>query len=196
MSKTIDYYDKYAQEFYDRTINADISRSYDAFLSHLPERSYIIDAGCGVGRDSKYFLSQGHQVAAFDASERMVAMASVETGIKAMRLTFQDMSFNEIFDGIWAQASLLHIPYRETRDVYQKMHRALKPGGLFYASYKYGNNYMKTQERDFWNMDEQSVRPYFNGIFDVVKIWKEKDMRSKVSPGQSGMWLNFIVRKT
>ncbi len=175
MNKTVVYYDSNAQAFYDRTINSDVSRSYDAFLSYLPERALILDAGCGVGRDAKYFLSQGYRVTAFDASEKMVEMASAETGTEVMHLAFQDMAFSEAFDGVWAQASLLHVPYHQTRDIYQKIHRALKPGGFFHASYKYGNGHMDTQERDFWNMDETNVRSYLEGVFDIVTIWKEKD---------------------
>ncbi|MCC8407156.1 MAG: class I SAM-dependent methyltransferase [Rickettsia endosymbiont of Ecitomorpha arachnoides] len=59
--KNIQYYDNNAQLFYDRTINADLSDNYKEFISYLPKQAHILDAGCGVGRDSKYFLSQGYQ---------------------------------------------------------------------------------------------------------------------------------------
>ncbi len=196
MTKSVQYYNNNAQAFYDRTINADISNSYEAFLKRLPINAHILDAGCGVGRDSKYFLSKGYSVTAFDASEEMTSIASKETGLNVQKLMFQDMNFDEIFDGVWAQASLLHIPYQETRKVYEGIYRSLKPGGIFYASYKYGLDHMPTLERDFWNMNEENVKPYFEDIFDIVEIWTEPDTRSKVSPSQEGMWLNFIVKKT
>lgn len=196
MTKSIEYYNNNTQAFYDRTINADISNSYEAFLKKLPNNSHILDAGCGVGRDSKYFLNHGHKVTAFDASEKMVTLASKETGLTVKKLTFQDMNFDEIFDGVWAQASLLHVPYQETSKVYESIYRALKPCGIFYASYKYGQDHMPTLERDFWNMNEENVKPYLEGIFDIVEIWKEKDIRSKVSPSKDSMWLNFIVKKS
>lgn len=196
MNKTICYYNNNAQAFYDRTINADISNSYEAFLKKLPSHAHILDAGCGVGRDSKYFLNRGYRVTAFDASEEMISIASKETGLNVKKLMFQDMNFDEIFDGVWAQASLLHMSYQETREVYEGIYRALNPGGIFYASYKYGLDHMPTLERDFWNMNEENVKPYFEGIFDIVEIWTELDTRSKASPSQEGMWLNFIVKKT
>ncbi len=58
--------------------------------------------------------------------------------------TFEEINFQETFDGVWAQSSLLHIPYHNTRNVYKKIYQALKPNGVFYASYKYGQDYMPT----------------------------------------------------
>ena len=194
--KTIDYYNHHSQSFYDRTINADITDSCEKFLQYLPEKVTILDAGCGVGRDTKYFLSKGHSVSAFDASEKMVQLACRETGANVTHLTFQELNFETIFDGIWAQASLLHIPYDMTQDIYGKIHRSLKKDGIFYASYKYGDRHMETPERDFYNMNENSVMPYFRGLFNVMEIWQKKDNKSTIAPGPEGMWLNFIVRKT
>lgn len=193
--KTIDYYNNNSQAFYDRTINADITDSYEKFLKYLPEKAKILDAGCGVGRDIKYFLSKGHSVSAFDASEKMVELASQETGVRVMHSTFQELNFENMFNGVWAQASLLHIPYDMTREIYEKIHRSLKPNGIFYASYKYGDSYMKTPERDFYNMNENKVLHYFAGLFNVVELWQQKDNRRQAAPSPEGMWLNFIVRK-
>jgi 2-polyprenyl-3-methyl-5-hydroxy-6-metoxy-1,4-benzoquinol methylase len=193
--KTIDYYNNNSQAFYDRTINSDITESYEKFLKYLPEKATILDAGCGVGRDIKYFLSKGHSVSAFDASEKMVELAYRETGVNVTQSTFQELNFENMFDGIWAQASLLHVPYDVTQDVYKKIHHSLKPNGIFYASYKYGDSYMETPERDFYNMNENKVMPYLMGLFNVIELWQEKDNRSKLAPSPDGMWLNFIARK-
>ncbi|HJD60063.1 MAG TPA: class I SAM-dependent methyltransferase [Rickettsia endosymbiont of Omalisus fontisbellaquei] len=194
--KNIQYYNNNAQEFYNRTINADLSNSYKAFTSYLPNKAHILDAGCGVGRDTKYFLSQGYQVTAFDASAEMVKLATKETGINVLHSTFQDIDFKESFDGVWAQATLLHVPYNETTNVYKKIHAALKLEGIFYASYKHGSDQMSANERDFYNMNEDTIKPYFDGLFDIVRIWTEEDTRSKVSPSKDGLWLNFIVKKS
>jgi SAM-dependent methyltransferase len=193
--KTIDYYNNNSKASYDRTINADITDSYEKFLKYLPEKAKILDAGCGVGRDTKYFLSKGHAVNAFDASEKMVELAFKETGVRIMHSTFLALNFENMFDGVWAQASLLHIPYDMTQGIYQKIHESLKLNGIFYASYKYGDSYMETPERDFYNMNENKVMQYFEGLFNVIELWQKKDIRSKVAPSPEGMWLNFIVRK-
>lgn len=195
MSKTIDYYNNNAQAFYDRTISVDITDNYKRFLKYLEEKSKILDAGCGVGRDTAYFLSKGHAVTAFDASEEMVKFSSKETGVKVMHSTFQELNFENLFDGVWAQASLLHIPYNMTREIYGKIHRSLKSNGIFYASYKYGDNHMESSGRDFYNMNESKVMQYFDGLFNVIELWQEQDNRSKVVPSPNAMWLNFILRK-
>lgn len=95
-----------------------------------------------VGRDTKYFLSKGYSVKAFDASEKMAEIASKETGLEIMNLTFQELNFKNTFDAVWAQASLLHISYHMTREVYQKIHSSLKENGIFYTSYKYGDSHI------------------------------------------------------
>ncbi|BBJ31097.1 SAM-dependent methyltransferase [Rickettsia asiatica] len=192
--KNIQYYNNNAQEFYNRIINADLSDNYKAFTSYLPEKAHILDAGCGVGRDTKYFLSQGYQVTAFDGSTEMVKLASKETGTNVRQLTFQDIDFDELFDGVWTQATLLHVPYNETTNVYKKIHAALKPEGIFYASYGYGSDIIQSDDRDFYNMNEDTIKPYFNGLFEIVKIWTEKSKR--FSPSKEALWLNFIVKKS
>ena len=108
--KTIDYYDNNSKAFYARTINVDVTDSYEKFLWHLPKQATILDAGCGVGRDTKYFLSKGHTVTEFDASEKMTQLACKETGIPIEHSTFQELNFENRFCGVWASASLLHIP--------------------------------------------------------------------------------------
>ena len=119
--KTTDYYNNHSRAFYDRTINADIADIYERFFNYLPERATLLDAGFGVGRDTKHFLSKGHAVSAFDASQKMVELACRETGVDVMHATFQELNFEGIFDGVWAQASLLHIPYERTREIYKKI---------------------------------------------------------------------------
>lgn len=191
--KTINYYNKNAQKFYDNTINTDIRDIYKKFLKYLPKKSHILDVGCGVGRDIKYFLSEGYIVSGLDASFEMVKLATQETGVNIMHSTFQDLNFDKKFDAVWAQASLLHVPYDLTQEIYQKIHNALKPRGIFYASYRHGDSYMATSERDFYNMNEEIIIPYFSNLFEIIELWQNVDNRVTKSP--SGMWLNFIVRK-
>ncbi len=102
MNKTIAYYNNHAQAFYDRTIHADLANSYKLFLKYLPEKSHILDGGCGVGRDAKYFSNHGYTVTAFDASEAMVKLAIQETKLPVLLSTFEEINFQETFDGVWA----------------------------------------------------------------------------------------------
>lgn len=193
--RTIEYYNKTAQAFYDRSIHADLSYAYNAFLPLLPAGGHILDAGCGVGRDVKYFLEKGYQVTAFDGSHEMVAYAERESGHPIQQLLFQDMTFRSVFDGVWANASLIHVPYAEMRDVYERIYHALKPQGIFYGTYKYGTTHRPAGERDFYDMTEETLLPCLEGLFTVVETMKVADVRSQIAPSPESAWLEFIVRK-
>jgi len=110
----VDYYEAQAETYYRSTVGLDMSSIYPRFLSELSPGAHIADAGCGSGRDAKAFLERGYVVTAFDASPRMANLASAYTGQKCHVLRFQEMEFRREFDGIWACASLLHVP--EERD--------------------------------------------------------------------------------
>ncbi len=196
MSKNIDYYNNNASAFYDRTAKTDLTVLYKEFLSLLSgKEASILDAGCGVGRDAAYFLKEGYDVVAFDASAKMVDMASQATGQKVLEMTFQEIEFKDSFDGVWAQLSLIHVPYEETRSVYEKIHQALKSDGVFAGSYKYGHDSMSTTEHDFWNMDEERFLRYIKGLFEPVHLWVEDDYRSQKNPSVDKKILNFMLRK-
>ncbi len=194
-ANSVEYYNKHTDAFYNRTIHADMNPYYQKFLSLLLPGASILDAGCGVGRDAKYFNEQGYAVTAFDASEAMVRLATKELGYPALLLTFKEMTFEQEFDAVWACRSLLHVPYEEMRTAMENIHQALMPGGIFYASYKYGSGKMAAGERTFFNMDEQSIMPYIDGLFEVVEVWKTPDTTSRVSPSPSKAWLSILCRK-
>ncbi len=189
---SIPYYDEMAEHFYQRTIHADVSLSRNKFLDRLPAQSHILDAGCGSGRDAKYFANIGHNVTAFDASKEMVKIASKETQKKVLHLHFQALDFSEEFDGIWACASLLHVPYEELFSVLQKMHRALKPRGIFYASFKYGSRARKIENRYFFDMDEKKIETYFSH-FEILETWKTEVVSS---PDIARNWLHLLCCAT
>lgn len=192
---SVDYYNKYADAFYKRTIHLNVSEKIRKFLSYLPEQATILDVGCGIGRDSKFFINQGHKVIACDASDEMVRLASKELGQEVLKLYFHELNFIEKFDGIWANASLLHISYEELPDIIYKLHQALKPSGIFYASFKYGNSSRKVEERMFFDMNEDTIEPYIKGLFEPIDIWQSEDTRNNVAASPHKSWLNIICRR-
>lgn len=191
---SIDYYNKNSQNFYERTINADLQDAYQKFLGYLPKEGCILDAGCGVGRDSKFFLSKGYEVLPFDGSLEMVKLTSNLLGKDALHMLFQDIYFSSEFDAVWANASLLHVPYENLREVIEGFHKALLPSGILYASFKYGTSMRRTEDRIFFDMDEASIEPYLKELFVPLEIWKSVDTRSTVAPSPDKSWLNFIAR--
>lgn len=193
--ESIAYYDKNAQQFFDRTINADLQEMYRKFLQHVPKGGRIVDAGCGSGRDAKFFLSEGYDVVPFDGSIEMVHLTSHFLGKPALHLLFQDMHFQSEFDAAWANAALLHVPYEQLRDTFAAFHAALLPSGVLYASFKYGTSMRQVKERLFFDMNEANIEPYLQGLFRPVEIWKSADTRSQVAPSPDKSWLNVIAKR-
>lgn len=188
--KNVDYYNKNADSFFEGSVKADMSGVRRRFLSYIPVGGRILDAGCGSGRDSKVFIEAGYDVISFDASEEMCKRASeyIDREVKNMR--FEEMSFTNEFDGIWACASLLHVPQDELPDIIKKIRDALKLGGIVYASFKYGEGTKMRGDRVFRDFTEKSVIPLFeNAGFEIVSNEVGTDSR----PGREDeKWVNVI----
>lgn len=136
--RTISYYNENAEAFCAGTRTADMSEMRGRFLRYVQPDGLILDAGCGSGRDSKYFLEHGYRVVAMDASEEICRLASEYLGQAVECRRFEEIAEKEIYDGIWACASLLHVPYVELPETIAKLGEALVDGGVLYASFKYG----------------------------------------------------------
>lgn len=190
---SINYYDQNSQQYYDRTIAIDMTDKYENFLSHLPHNAHILDAGCGVGRDALYFKKLGHHVKTFDGSAEMVRLSSILLKQTTEHLTFQEMNFENEFDAVWAGASLLHVPYDDMGRVFEKIHRSLKNSGLFFASFKYGNQKRFVDTRTFYDMDEEIIQPYLKGLFETIDFWKTFDEGQ--AQNISKAWFNILCRK-
>ncbi len=190
-----DYYDNNAEIFTERTFAHDMSDIYNQFLALLPKKASILDAGCGPGRDAIYFKNLGHDVTAFDASIEMVKISTQKLGQPTLLQSLQDLAFENQFDGVWASASLLHVPFNELKNVFEKIQRSLKPNGILYFSFKYGNDERRVEGRTFYDMDEMSILPYLKGLFEVLKIWKTADTVSWVAPSPANAWLRVLCKK-
>lgn len=190
---TLHYYQNHAQDFFDGTVNVDMTPLYEAFTQHLPHGARVLDAGCGSGRDAKAFHEMGYQVDAFDASSAMVELAKQHTGLPVQLMTFSEIDAKAQYDAIWCCASLLHVPSFGLPAVMQKLADALKPGGVWYVSFKYGNGERVQGERRFTDLDEEGLRMGISNITDVeiTWLWVTKDYR----PERSERWLNGILHK-
>jgi cyclopropane fatty-acyl-phospholipid synthase-like methyltransferase len=110
----------------------------DAFLARLAPGAAILELGCGGGQDSAYMLSQGFDVTPTDGSAELAMQAEVRLGSPVKVMLFQELHAESAYDGVWAHASLLHVPRLELPDVFTRIRRALRPGGLLHASFKTG----------------------------------------------------------
>lgn len=113
-------------------------RQMENFIKYIPKGGKILDAGCGTGRDSKYFSDLGYDVCAFDASSAMCKLASEYTGLDVINTTFEKFKSNELFDGIYARNSLLHVPRERFDSCIENLAKHLKKGGIFWATLKSG----------------------------------------------------------
>ena len=189
----MNYYDENGQEFFDGTVNTDMSSHHDEFLKLLPENSHILDAGCGSGRDAKKFEDLGYEVTAIDGSKKMCELASKYSGIDVKHMQFQEIEFADEFDGIWASASLLHVPSSQIDMVLNKLKKSLKDEGIIYASFKLGDFEGERNGRYFNDLTEDTARDLFkkNG-FEIIKTWLTNDARLD---RQDERWVNILVKK-
>ena len=192
-NKTIDYYNQNADLFVQGTVSVDFKETQDKFLQLLTGKK-VLDFGCGSGRDTKYFLESGFDVTATDGSEELCKSASAYTGIQVKHMLFQDLNEADCYDGIWACSSILHLSKDELRIVINKMSRALKPNGIIYTSFKYGNFEGERNRRFFTDFTLEVFKDFISDLKDIVieEYWITRDVR----PGrEEEKWLNLILRK-
>ena len=195
MDKTIDYYNKNAKTFAEETVTADISDIRNRFESKINSASkpLILDWGCGSGRDALEFIKDGFSVEAVDASKELCEMASEYAGINVRCESFYDLDAIDKYDGIWACASLLHLKKTEISSVITIARKALKPGGILYASFKYGDFEGEEKERHFTYLTERGFDDIMKTVdgMELIDIFKSTDVRRGVDVD----WLNVMLKK-
>lgn len=192
MNETKEYYQNNAQAFFDDTVNADISEQYEHFLKYIPNGGRILDFGCGSGRDTKAFLQKGYCVDSIDGSSELCKLASDYCGIQVKCMDFYDLSDTEKYDGIWACASLLHIPKNEMPIMLSKMKKALVQNGVIYASFKLGDFEGNRNGRFFSDVNPVIFEEMISDVIGLVKVdeWFTEDVR----PEKNTTWYNTILR--
>ncbi len=191
---TLKYYRVNAEAFSEATFDVDFSETEDRFLNLLPPEAAILDLGCGAGRDSLYFLRRGFRVTATDGSPEMCRIASGNTGLQVRTLLFENLDYENEFDGIWACASLLHLPPEKLGPVLGKAERALRPRGVMYASFKHGTFSGMRNGRYFTDFTARSFREFLAGHSGM--IIEDSRVSSDVRPGRENeKWLNLLMRK-
>ena len=195
VENTIKYYNLKSEKFTNTTQTVDFETTQKRFLSKLQPTSCLLDFGCGSGRDTKYFLSQGYTVDAIDGSEEMCKIATEYTGIPVKQMLFHQLDEQEKYDGIWACASILHLPLQDLETVLHKMSRALKPSGIIYTSFKYGTFEGERNGRYFTDMTEETFAVLLKRIPTLTL--EEQRISSDVRPGRGDeKWLNLILQKS
>jgi SAM-dependent methyltransferase len=142
-TRTLAHYEANADDFWRGTKDHDVTQNYAAFLRAIeaPAPLAILDFGCGPGRDLAYFRSQGHAPAGLDGCAAFCAMAREHSGCEVMHQDFLALSLPASrFDGVFANASLFHVPSEHLPRVLRALRESLKPCGVLFSSNPRGRN--------------------------------------------------------
>lgn len=193
---TLDYYNKNAKIYCEQTLVGNMQENYNRFLKHVNKNAYIIDFGCGSGRDSKYFLDNGYKVKAIDGSIEMCKLASKYINQEVKCMKFEELNDIEIYDGIWANSSILHVEKENLIDILIKMINALKVNGIIYASFKLGTGY-EIKEGKYYNyLTKNEIIKILNKMEKKVKLidyFETYPSTKRIS--KNTVWANFIIKK-
>jgi SAM-dependent methyltransferase len=158
---TLQHYDARAEDFWKGTRDHDVSQNVATLLQYIDGQPpyQILDFGCGPGRDLKAFTGLGHAVVGLEGSPRFATMAR-EQGYEVWQQDFLQLELpNDRFDGVFANASLFHIPGQELPRVLSELRAALKPGGVLFSSNPRGHN------EEGWNSGRY-------GAFHDLESWR------------------------
>lgn len=193
---TLADYDQTAERFREGTRDHDVSQNIEALLRHLegqaPQR--ILDFGCGPGRDLKTFTRLGHSPVGIDGSAEFVAMARVDSGCEVWHQNFLALDLPPAhFDGVFANATLFHVPLSELPRVLKALHATLKPRGVLFSSNPRGDN------REGWNGRRYGAYHDFDSwkryLTDTGFIELEHYYRPAGLPREQQPWLASVWRK-
>ena len=195
INNTLDFYNNNSKTYIETTLTIDMSKLYKEFLNNIPKGGTILDLGCGSGRDSKAFIDKGYKITAVDGSKELAQSASKLIGQDVLVSKFEDLSLIDKFHGIWACASLLHVNKRDILDVIKNVSSNLHNNGIFYMSFKYGEDeYIDEKGRYFNCYTEETFNELINKVegLKIMKVYKTID----IVPGRGDItWLNAICVK-
>jgi len=193
---TIKYYNKNAKRYCEQTIVGNVQENYDRFLKHLNKNAYILDFGCGSGRDSKYFFNNGYRVRSIDGSIEMCKLASKYINKKVDCMKFEELNDVSVYDGIWACSSILHVEKEHLIDIIIKMINSLKTNGIIYASFKLGTGYEIKEGKYYKYLTKNEMLKILSNINKNVKLidyFETYPSTKRISNGT--VWTNFIIKK-
>jgi len=167
----------------------------DPFLDLLVPGGRVLELGCGGGQDAGRITARGFTVDATDAAPAMVAKANERWGVGARVMTFGELAAEAEYDGVWAHASLLHCPRAALPDVLARIHRALRPGGFHFASYKLGTAEGRDAFGRFYNFPDPD---WLTAQYHAIPGWLIVQDERSLGGGFDGVereWINLTVRK-
>ena len=191
---TIEYYDEHALQYETDTLSLDMRHLYATFLDLIPAGGRILDLGCGPGRDARAFARLGFDVTGVDGSAAMVELARRNTSCPIHHMSFDEIPWRNEFHGIWACASLLHVPADRLPETLVRLRGALRADGVLYMSFKAGDGTTYRGGRTFTNLTESqltSIVDMATGL-RVENLWLTRDARPN---RENEQWLNAVLSR-
>ena len=185
------YYATHAQAYFENTAFRDLSATALRFLAHVKPHGRIIDVGCGSGRDLRFFRAHGFQAEGIDACEALCKLARTHSGENVQCVRIEDWQPDKRFDGVWACASLLHLPMDAIFAFFSRLRNILEPQGAAFFSFKSGiESGFNRQGRYFMAFSLNDLQDVLQRYQELVllEMWESSDAleRSEVS------WLSFV----
>jgi len=196
VERTLAHYNERADDFWEGTRGHDVSQNVAALLAHIAGETpfAILDLGCGPGRDLRTFADLGHSATGLDGAARFAAMARAHSGCDVWQQDFLRLDLPAArFDGVFANASLFHVPSRELPRVLRELRAALKPGGILFSSNPHG------RDEEGWNRGRY-------GVYHDPATWRAYGMAAGFAeithyfrppglPREQQPWLASVWRK-
>lgn len=171
-----------------------MSTTMEKFIELLPEGAVILDLGCGSGRDSRIFMEEGYDVTALDGSSELCELAEIHIGKEVLNERFHNMVFQEVFDGVWACASLIHVEEENMNLILGKIIDSLTDNGILYMSFQYGDYAGIRNERYYKDYNTKTMKELlsYHKELEIIEIFKTNDVRKEQA---SKKWINVLCRK-
>ncbi len=171
------------------------SSQLKGFLALLPPGGSILELGCGAGNHAAVILAAGFKLRATDGSSEMADVASRRLGHPVETMLFHELDEQDAYDGVWASACLLHVPRVELADVLARVHRALKPDGVFYASFKIGEGDGRDSLGRYYNYASPE---WLRATYAAAGVWRPVSSATgeiKSFDAAPATMLHLVVRK-
>jgi SAM-dependent methyltransferase len=193
-ARTLAHYDQHAQAFRDGTRDHDVSQNIAALLQYIGAESpfELLDFGCGPGRDLKTFKALGHHAIGLEGSPQLAALARAHSGCAVLEQNFLELDLpSNRFDGVFANATLFHVPSQELPRVLKDLHATLKPGGVLFSSNPRGvGEEGWTRDRFAVFHDWDTWRGYMNaaGFVELTHYYRPTGMPREQQPWLASVW--------
>ncbi len=191
---TLAHYNQHAESFWEGTRDHDVSQNRNALLENLLGRGpfRILDFGCGPGRDLRAFKDLGHEAIGLDGAESFVEWARRYSGCEVWLQDFLELRLPaEYFDGVFANASLFHVPSRELPQVLKELYATLKPGGVLFSSNPRGDNeegWSGERYGAYYNYESWSEFVTQAGFVEICHYYRPPGLPREQQPWLASVW--------